>query len=87
MSVNGGNIDLVLLFLLRCISKTIITLNRYTRNIMLRKEAKEERNKVNNLNCKVEHQIFSSKCVEQANSLVFHPYDPHVVVATNDQLT
>lgn len=55
--------------------------------MMLRKEASEEQNKVNNLNSKVEHQIFSSKCVEQTNSLVFHPYDPHVVVATNNQLT
>ncbi|XP_025419661.1 regulatory-associated protein of mTOR isoform X2 [Sipha flava] len=60
---------------------------RYTRNMALRKEAQEEQNKVNNLNCKIEHQIFSSKCKQSPNSLVFHPYDPHVVVATKDYLT
>lgn len=53
----------------------------------LRKDAQEEQNKVNNLNYKIEHQIFSSKCKQSPNSLVFHPYDPHVVVATKDYLT
>lgn len=53
----------------------------------LRKEALEEQNKVNNLNCKIEHQIFSSKCKQTPSSLVFHPYDPHVIVATKDYLT
>ncbi|XP_022179091.1 regulatory-associated protein of mTOR isoform X1 [Myzus persicae] len=60
---------------------------RYTRNMMLRKEAQEEQNKVNNLNYKIEHQIFSSKCKQSPNSLVFHPYEPHVIVATKDYLT
>lgn len=60
---------------------------RYTRNMMFRKDAQDEQNKVNNLNCKIEHQIFSSKCKQSPNSLVFHPYDPHVVVATKDYLT
>lgn len=53
----------------------------------LRKEAQEEQNKVNYLNYKIEHQIFSSKCKQTPNSLVFHPYEPLVVVATKDYLT
>lgn len=60
---------------------------RYTRNMALRKEALEDHYKVNKLNSKIEHQIFSSKCKPTPSSLVFYPYDPHVVVATKDYLT
>lgn len=53
----------------------------------IRKDAQEEQNKINNGSCKIEHQIFSSKCKQSPNSLVFHPYDPYVVVASKDYLT
>lgn len=59
---------------------------RYGRNFHSRKKAQEDYNKVNTASSKIEHQIFSSKCKQHPNALVFHPYDTFIVTATNDYL-
>ncbi|VVC26896.1 Hypothetical protein CINCED_3A010388 [Cinara cedri] len=62
-------------------------ISRYTRNMAFRKDAQEEQNKINSGNYRIENHIFSSKCNQTPNSLTFHPYDPHVVVGSENSLT
>lgn len=53
---------------------------------MFSKESQEEYNETININSKI-RQIFSSNCKQFPNSLAYHPYDPHIIVATKDYLT
>lgn len=55
---------------------------RYLRNKRLRLEAHEEQNKAHN--SRIESQVFHSRCPQQPEVVAFHPFDPHLAVASKD---
>lgn len=58
---------------------------RYLRNADMRREAKGEVSRVSH--SRVENQLFFTKCSSPAQAVAFHPYDPHIAIAVNDNIT
>uniref|UniRef100_A0AAU7B9E9 Raptor n=1 Tax=Pyrrhocoris apterus TaxID=37000 RepID=A0AAU7B9E9_PYRAP len=58
---------------------------RFMENARLRKEAKEDIHKAKF--CRVETQLFSTKCSSPAQAVSFHPYDPCIAIAVKDNVT
>ncbi|XP_034933935.1 regulatory-associated protein of mTOR isoform X2 [Chelonus insularis] len=55
---------------------------RYLRNKRQRREAREEQQKAHV--SRIESQVFHSRCPQQPEVLLFHPFDPHLAVASKD---
>ncbi|XP_067006454.1 regulatory-associated protein of mTOR isoform X2 [Anabrus simplex] len=55
---------------------------RYTRNFLLRQEARDEQRRVET--CRLEAQVFNTRCPSPPSVMQFHPYDTHIAVACKD---
>lgn len=57
---------------------------RFMRNEAMRREAKEEVNRL--AHSRIENQLFSTKCSAPAQAVTFHPYDSHVAISVKDNI-
>ncbi|KAL1130821.1 hypothetical protein AAG570_012062, partial [Ranatra chinensis] len=58
---------------------------RYLRNSELRREAREEQNRIGQT--RLENQLFSTRCSHQPTTVQFHPYDSQIIIAYKDSFT